>query len=150
MKGPEAPRICVILDDCLTGDMKYDESINNIFTRGRHAKMAIWLISQTYVNGVSTTVRKNTDLALLLRTRSGTEARAICKELIEGTIHPNDIGNTTLPSGTTPKNQNALARSVLAEFTSNYSICVIDQREKDTSIKKMIFYFRVPNEHVVD
>lgn len=142
-------RVLVILDDVLTSDLKYNDHVNRFFTQGRHSRIAVWLISQGFTSALSTTVRKNTDIMIFLRTRSGTEAKTIQDEVLAGTLHPSDIGSIRLPeSGIVPTKERELLRGVLAECTSEYRAMVVDARQKKTRMALMVHTFKVPKRYV--
>lgn len=144
-RGAAAPRVLVILDDVLTKELRYNDAVTQLFTQGRHSHIAVWLISQAFTNAIDTSVRKNSDLMVFLRCRSGTEGEAIKKEVIRGCLAPEDVGATELPSGKVPTTEARLCAGALSECTSNYKALVVDHRVKTTRAHKMMAYFKVPS-----
>lgn len=147
-RGEGAPRVLVILDDVLTKELRYNDAVTQLFTQGRHSHIAVWLISQAFTNAIDTNVRKNSDLMVFLRCRSGLESESIKKEVIRGCLAPEDVGCTELPSGKAPTTEARFCAGVLSECTSDYKALVVDHRVKTTRAHKMMAYFKVPSGYV--
>lgn len=143
-RGASAPRVLVILDDVLTKELRYNDAVTQLFTQGRHSHIAVWLISQAFTSAIDTNVRKNSDLMVFLRCRSGLETESIKKEVIRGCVAPEDVGVTELPSGGVPTTEPRLSAGILSECTSNYKALVVDHRVKTTRAHKMLSYFKTP------
>jgi len=143
-RGDAAPRVLVILDDVLTKELRYNDAVTQLFTQGRHSHIAVWLVSQAFTNAIDTNVRKNADLMVFLRCRSGLESESIKKEVIRGCIAPEDVGRTELPSGAVPSSEPRLSAGILSECTSDYKALIVDHRVKTTRAHKMMAYFKVP------
>lgn len=143
-RGDAAPRVLVILDDVLTKELRYNDAVTQLFTQGRHSHIAVWLVSQAFTNAIDTNVRKNADLMVFLRCRSGLESESIKKEVIRGCVAPEDVGSTELPSGKVPTTEPRLSAGILSECTSDYKALIVDHRVKTTRAHKMMSFFKVP------
>lgn len=142
-------RVLVILDDVISSDLRYNDRVNKFFTQGRHSRIAVWLVAQAYTAAVSTQVRKNADLMVFMRIRSGTEAKTVQDEVLAGCCHPTDVGMVALPeTGTVPTKKRELLEGLFTECTSEYRAMVVDHRQKKTRLALMLHRFRVPDEFV--
>lgn len=146
-RGPRAPRVLIILDDVLTADLRNNDTVTQLFTQGRHSRVAVFLVSQAWSGALSPAVRKNTDILFFLRGRSGIENKMIRDETIKGCIAPDDVGRVRLPSGVVPASEERLARGILQECTGNYRCLVVDQRVRETRADRMLAWFRVPEKY---
>jgi hypothetical protein len=64
---PEDMGVLIILDDCMADKkMVNNKTIIDIYLNGRHKKIGLWVVVQ-HINSLSTTIRGNIDLVMLLR-----------------------------------------------------------------------------------
>ena len=77
---PVDPRFFVLLDDVISdARLRYDESLNELFTAGRHYKI-MTLITTQYAKGINPVLRSNTDLAVIFKCSQAMQREALAKE----------------------------------------------------------------------
>jgi hypothetical protein len=149
--GPAAPRTLVILDDVIGRDLRVSDLVQQLYTQGRHSRIAVILVVQAWSTSVPTAIRKNADIIALARLRSGTEAKMIRNEVLKGCFSDSCPGRTVLPSGAVPKSAEALSCALLTEGTQNYGFVIIDhRRHSKIEAGELIHFFRVPKRFVVE
>lgn len=147
--GPAAPRTLVVLDDVIGRDLRVSDLVQQLFTQGRHSRIAVILIVQAWTTYVPTAIRKNADIIALARLRSGTEAKIIRNEVLKGCFSDACPGRTVLPSGAVPKSAESLSCALLTEGTQNYGFVIVDhRRHAKIEAAELIHFFRVPKRFV--
>lgn len=74
----------IILDDWIhdVKHARYSETVNKLFTAGRHYKICVICLSQ-YATAISTYVRSNVDYVLLLRINMEKQKEAVCNDHLD-------------------------------------------------------------------
>lgn len=134
--GRTPPRLLVILDDVL-GSVRSNAALNRIYTQGRHASIACVLVVQAFTTDLATSIRKNTDLWLSLRVRSGPERKAFSEEVLAGCVSVEDEDRFG-------QSDKVLARRLYNAHTSNFGVIVADHRVRETGAAAMLFHWRAP------
>lgn len=148
--GRRAPRVLVIADDVVGDSMRSGSAgslgseAQRLFTQGRHSRIAVWLVVQAWTREVSPTMRKNSDLCVFLRNRSGAEIKTIVDEVLTGALAPEDPGEVVVAGGTRPTTATALARAILAKATTEWGLLVVDWRVKSLGAAALMRRYRVP------
>jgi hypothetical protein len=79
--GKKKMKYLVIFDDLISQSVKQDESMSEIFTRGRHSNISMIFASQA-VSRLHTTWRGNVDYAVIFNVIRGSEREFIIKEYL--------------------------------------------------------------------
>jgi AAA+ ATPase superfamily predicted ATPase len=79
--GKKKMKYLVIFDDLISNSLKQDESMSEIFTRGRHSGVSMIFASQA-VTRLHTTWRGNVDYAVIFNVIRGSEREFIIKEYL--------------------------------------------------------------------
>jgi hypothetical protein len=77
------PWKCLVLDDVISEDkaIKYSRLLEQLFTKGRHLKIAVFLASQ-YAKGVNTVMRGNIDYLITFKQRQVLQMESIAKDFL--------------------------------------------------------------------
>lgn len=77
------PWKCLVLDDVISEDkaVKYSKLLEQLFTKGRHYRIAIYLCSQ-YAKGVNTVMRGNVDYLITFRQKQLLQMESIAKDFL--------------------------------------------------------------------
>ncbi len=140
--GAKAPRVLLILDDVLGKSLRSSEDLQQLFTQGRHERLAVWLLAQAWTSAIPPVIRKNADLIVALRLRSGVEAKSFGDEVIRGSIGPGDVGAVEV-GGEAPRSESGLIRAVLSHYTQRYGALVVDHRRRASGLLLSLRHYRV-------
>jgi hypothetical protein len=141
--GRRAPRCLVVLDDVIGRQLQFSEQVIRLFTQGRHARLAVILVSQAFTSAIAPAIRKNSDVMLFLRLRSGTEVKSVRDEVIAGALDPDDVGRIRV-GGRTPDSESDLAKRLWANATREYGCLCVDWREKGVGAQQLLRTYRTP------
>lgn len=134
MKVGKSVNILLILDDCCSNKMTYDNTITQCFTRGRHSKLSVIVASQTINFGLNTTIRENLDYAFLFRAKSGNKKSYIINNFLTG-LHDNNLNS---------KQEFSLMLKLLNKICINHGLIVIDYGKESNNFAEFVNKFKCP------
>lgn len=88
-KGKRMINFLIVLDDTSGSKIKYDDSLFQLFNRGRHMGVSNIFITQNYT-AASPSWRDNSDIVILLKQNSATARDAVRDKIMKGTIYLED------------------------------------------------------------
>ena len=110
----KSKKFLVILDDTISNDQKFNEALNNVFSRGRHANISLFLTTQK-LSMSSTISRTNCDIVFLGCAKSSMEKKAYISNFLDGEIE--------FPEGV--RQDKALIK-IIKENTQDFNFLVVD------------------------
>ena len=121
----------LIFDDQISTKQLYDDSLLQIFSRGRHVNVSIIFISQSH-NMANSNWRNNSDYIILLKQNSPQARKAIRENILSGSIPlPDDIKENKFYENIMYKYMNLRGDALILDF---------EESSFDT-----LFYFRAPD-----
>lgn len=115
-----------IFDDCIGNNLKNSEAMTKLYATGRHYRISVILIAQK-ITFVNTSVRNNSDIIFIGKTKSALEKEAVIKNFLDGIADHTEIEKF----GYT---QNRIFyMDLLKEGTANYKFIVIDNMEEKST-----------------
>lgn len=141
--GTKPLSICIILDDASAMGVGQDQQLLSLYCNARHCATSIfWSLHHPRV--VSTIIRSNSDLIIILKIKAPQMRDSVIKNLLMGSI---DFPQLGLPP---PKSEKKFFESVLSTYCKNQGdTLVLDQRprnQRGNDTEEELFQYRAPAE----
>lgn len=125
-------KFLIILDDTNCNEAKNDETLNDVYSMGRHLGISIIWITQ-HVTNLSTTMRNNSDYLLIGRCGTATEKKAIIDNFLMGS-RDEDVENG--------KSEHHFYRELIKKYTKDYTFIVVIPTSQSTDFKDVVQFIR--------
>lgn len=120
----------IIMDDKVGNDVKNDQNLLQLFTRGRHLNISVIFSSQAK-SLASPTWLNNADFTICLKSNSAQQKRTVLENILKGTIDCDE-----------EKTENSILRQIVREYCSNQGdALVIDNAAKSAN---NLHWYRAP------
>ena len=129
-EGKEPLNLLILFDDKVGNDVKNDQNLLQLFTRGRHLNISIIFSSQSKKLS-ETTWLNNADYTILLKSNSAQQKKTILENVLKGTVDIQD-----------EKQENTILRQIVREYCSNQGdALVIDNAARSNN---NLHWYRAP------
>ena len=129
-EGKEPLNMLLIFDDKIGRDIKNDQNLLNIFTRGRHLNISVIFSSQSK-KLAETTWLNNADYTIILKSNSAQQKKTILENVLKGSVDVED-----------PKKEVQILRELVRAHCSRQGdALVIDSQ---TTSNNNLFWYRAP------
>lgn len=129
-EGKEPLNMLLIFDDKIGNDIKNDQNLLNVFTRGRHLNLSVIFSSQSK-KLAETTWLNNADYTIMLKSNSAQQKKTILENVLRGSINLDD-----------PRTEVQTLTAIVREYCSNQGdALVIDSQ---TTANDNLFWYRAP------
>jgi len=116
-KGKRTANVCIIFDDKISNKIKNEDSLLQIFARGRHVGISIIFLSQS-IKFADTAWRSNADIIVSLKANSSTARERLIENILMGTL---DIPNY--------KDEKIVYRNIIKKYMTKVGdALVVDNR----------------------
>lgn len=112
-------RFLVIVDDVVGNNAKYSESLRKLYAVGRHYNISCILICQQ-LTLINTTVRNNSDIILIGKTKNAQEKTSIRDNILDGIADDDEIKEMGFD------NKKEFYNYLLKRCTEDYHFIVLD------------------------
>jgi hypothetical protein len=141
--GVKPLSICIILDDASAMGVGQDQQLLSLYCNARHCATSIfWSLHHPRV--VSTIIRANSDLIIVLKIKAPQMKESVIKNLLMGSIDFPQLGLAS------PKSEKKFFESALSTFCKNQGdALVLDQRprnQRGNDTEEELFRYRAPKE----
>lgn len=129
-EGKQPLNMLLIFDDKIGNDVKSDENLLQIFTRGRHINVSVMFSSQAKKMAETTWVN-NADQIILLKQNSAQQRKTILDNVLKGTVQIQD-----------PRNETKIYNDIMYNHCSRQGdALVIDNTQQSSN---NLFWYRAP------
>lgn len=129
-------RVLVIMDDCLNRKNAYSQSLNKLFSMGRHINISCVIVSQTLKTYFSGLMRENTNLLMVLYQRSKSEKMYLYEKFLDDRIDDDDLP----PRWQVDKKRWCM--QMLKQRCRNYWAVVVEMESQALDYKDVVFKYR--------
>jgi hypothetical protein len=129
-KGKNALNTIILFDDKIGNNVKNDQNLLQIFTRGRHLYISLIFTSQSK-KMADTAWTNNVDYVVVLKQNSAQQKESIIKNVLKGTVKTED-----------PKQEDAYLRRLVDEFASVQGDALVINNASQSSDN--LFWYRAP------
>lgn len=124
----------VLFDDCVSVRQKYDDSILQSFTRGRHSNVSVIFATQT-ATLVDSNWRENVDYMVIFKQKTGQKKEHVRDSFLMGLIEEDQLNGR--------KERDFLIELMRRECV-NHKAIVIDYLNEEDDFYKYVFSFKAP------
>jgi hypothetical protein len=129
-KGKEPLQMLLLFDDKIGANVKNDDNLLQIFTRGRHINVSVIFSSQAK-KMAETSWLNNADQTIILKQNSAQQRKTILENVLKGTVAIADN-----------KRENAVLSTIMLNYCSNQGdALVIDNGQTS---QNNLFWYRAP------